>query len=575
MALTNLGAGHGVLEVRRVGSQLTDFGPAMFATIGGTDGHDSIIGTGEGDLIESGAGRDTIRGRRGDDTIFSGQNDDRIFGARGNDFLYGDNGDDFIQGNSGDDTLGGVNGNDTLDGGGGGDLAFYTHFDRSDREGEGVNVDLNIQGVAQDTGGQGIDTLINIEHVLGSNVGDSITGNAGDNILIGNTGTDTINGGDGSDRIFADSTTENILNGGGGDDTVQGGGTVDGGDGNDLVVGQGSGSLASGGAGDDYVQGTFFVDTITGGDGNDQLVANGDNDTVDGGAGDDLVNASIAFDLIGLPGDGTYIGGEGNDTLSFFDTYFFGLDQGVKINLTKPVQESSVGTVTQSGFENLVGSAGPFGEPGGNDTLIGSEGDNSIYATWGSDLIRGAAGNDFLYGDHHLLPGVYVGLPQGTTFLGDGAINGLDTKGLYDDTIIGGQGNDTLWGSEGGDKLVGGNGNDVYMYGSLFDSTFDIPGDDGDAEPDRILGWLSFNDDGSVADRIDVSLIDADSGTDGDQAFTLVATFTGTAGEVVTAYDEENTRTLVKFDVDGDAVADMVIFVNGDHTEMTQDNFIA
>jgi Ca2+-binding RTX toxin-like protein len=577
----------GLSGLNRVGFAVSER-MGLFATIDGTDGDDSIIGTGDGDEINTGDGRDTVRGRDGDDTIFTGKNDDVIFGARGNDFIYGDNGDDWMQGNDGDDTLGGVNGDDTLDGGLGNDMAFYTHFDRSDREGEGVAIDLRIQGVAQDTGGMGMDVLINIENVLGSNVDDTITGNDGDNALYGNTGVDILTGLGGNDLLIAEAGT---VVGGDGDDTLQAAGDLNGGEGNDLIVGlSGANNMAQGVGGNDYVQGGLQADTIIGGEGNDQLVGNGGDDGINGGAGDDLVNASIAFDLLGITGNGTYAGGDGVDdtgetgidTLSFFDGYFVG-GPGVKVNLSKhEAQNTGVGTIVQTGFENLVGSAGAFQSPGGNDTLIGTGGANSIMGTWGNDLIRGAQGNDFLYGDHHLLPGVYVGLPQGETFLGDGAINGTDVEGLYDDTLIGGQGNDTLWGSEGEDLLVGGKGNDVYMYALLADSTFDNPDDDDDAGYDIIRGFRITNDDGTMADMIDVSAIDAvtdvdgDDTTTGDQAFTYVRKFTGTAGEIALSYDKESNTSYLKFDVDGDSVSDMTIqFDNTDLRAITQDSFVA
>lgn len=64
--------------------------------------------------------------------------------------------------------------------------------------------------------------------------------------------------------------------------------------------------------------------------------------------------------------------------------------------------------------------------PGGNDTLSGGEGHDSLYGNGGDDLLTGGAGNDLIYG---------------------------------------GYGNDVLDGGDGSDTMNGGMGNDVYWFG--------------------------------------------------------------------------------------------------------------
>ena len=64
-------------------------------------------------------------------------------------------------------------------------------------------------------------------------------------------------------------------------------------------------------------------------------------------------------------------------------------------------------------------------------------------------------------------------------------------------------------------------------------------------------------------DRIDLSAIDARSGTAGNQAFTFLGTsaFTGTAGQL--HYSQVGGNTLVSGDTNGDQVADFAVQLSG------------
>ena len=72
---------------------------------------------------------------------------------------------------------------------------------------------------------------------------------------------------------------------------------------------------------------------------------------------------------------------------------------------------------------------------------------------------------------------------------------------------------------------------------------------------------------------IDVSGIDANSNTGGNQAFTFIGTmaFSHTAGELRTANSGPN--SLVAADVDGDGKADFTLTVEGVH-DLTGGDFI-
>ena len=122
-----------------------------------------------------------------------------------------------------------------------------------------------------------------------------------------------------------------VVRAGGGDDTVNLGymgmptfpqtrvpvsarSVLDGGDGNDFLVGGDGRDLITGGAGDDYHAGYGGNDTIICGDGDDTVVVSGGRETVFGGAGNDFINAGGDHPgaALGLFADG----GDGDDRIT-------------------------------------------------------------------------------------------------------------------------------------------------------------------------------------------------------------------------------------------------------------------
>jgi len=176
----------------------------------GLDGADTLNGGDDNDTLDGGAGDDTLNGDAGIDTasfasstegVFAGlgnsgngsaenasgtefdfltsienltgsafndslngnDSNNVLIGGDGHDNLFGRGGDDTMIGGTGDDFLRGSAGADTLDGGDGWDRVSSFVVAPTG----GITFNLNIQGVAQDTG-QGMDTLIGIEHVSGT-----------------------------------------------------------------------------------------------------------------------------------------------------------------------------------------------------------------------------------------------------------------------------------------------------------------------------------------------------------------------------------------------------------------------
>jgi serralysin len=119
---------------------------------------------------------------------------------------------------------------------------------------------------------------------------------------------------------------------------------------------------------------------------------------------------------------------------------------------------------------------------------------------------------------------------------------------------ITGSGNDQLIGNAVANRLNGGAGNDTYTGGAGND-TFVIANTGGS---DRILDY-------APGDKIDLSAIDANSTVGGNQTFAFVPVQTG-AGQATLTYDAVNNWTVFRGYVDGDAIADVTLRVNGNIT---------
>jgi Ca2+-binding RTX toxin-like protein len=122
------------------------------------------------------------------------------------------------------------------------------------------------------------------------------------------------------------------------------------------------------------------------------------------------------------------------------------------------------------------------------------------------------------------------------------------------DVINGGDGDDTINGGEGYDVLTGGAGNDTFVFDTLTASTL--------ARPDLITDY-------ETGDRLNLSLIDANTKMAGNQAFHEVSAFTGAVGELKVDYGSAADQTTVTFDVNGDGLADGAILIAGAHTDTT------
>lgn len=397
------------------------------------------------------------------------------------------------------------------------------------------------------TGTDGNDTLI------GTEGDDTLSGLGGDDSLDGAAGADTMVGGDGDDVYAVDNADDKVVelvNGGaGGVDRVES--TVNIlalwdevenlrllGTGDLIGVGNGSHNLIEGNAGNNLLDGGLGNDTLIGGLGDDTYVLNVTKDVVieAAGEGDDTVHAAFSYTLGANLENLVLTGTAANGTGNALDNLIVGnaLDNKLK---------------GQEGNDTLVGG-------GGNDTLEGGAGDDTYYVGAGDKVSESSgAGTDTVFAEDSFALSSNV---ENLVLTGIGDINGTGNGAANqlvgnagNNSLSGSGGTDTLTGGEGADTLAGGSGADVFVFLSAADST--------EAAPDLIADFKK-----GEGDLIDLSAVDADVNTDGDQAFVWAGSFTGVAGQLVASYDSGTNQTTLRMDTDGDGQGDdMVIVLTG------------
>ena len=498
----------------------------------------------------------------------TGSSNDNITGTAGANIIITGAGNDSVAAGAGNDTVRGGADADTLNGGLGIDTLDYALSVAA--------VTINLATGAASGGAATGDVIALFENVDGSSNNDSLTGSISANVLSGNDGNDTLNGGQGLDTLHGGLGNDSMVGGSGADSMVGGDGddiyvTLESGDqvvegvgaGTDLVQGWGNTTLSAnvenltlfgtalngtGNALNNVITGNANNNSILGGDGNDTIDGAGGNDILKGEGGNDSILGSVGADTLnGGLGNDTMVGGLGND--------LYIVEQVGDV--VSEVGGGGVDTVQinfdytlLAGFENLtlagvavVGTGNTsnnlitgnfsnnqlFGDAG-NDTINAGNGSDSVAGGTGSDVISGEAGGDTLHG------------------------------GDQNDTIDGGLNNDTLFGDTGGDVLIGGVGTDIMTGGTGADI---FAFDDGHvgttaATADRITDFTA-----AQLDQIGLALMDANTNTGIDDAFNFIGinAFTGVAGQLRIFTNAGN--TFVTGDVNGDAVGDFLIRVDG------------
>ncbi|MFO0909412.1 MAG: hypothetical protein U0794_13850 [Isosphaeraceae bacterium] len=533
----------------------TILGSATGDFIDGGTGNDSISGLGGADTIYGGDGNDTAIGGTGNDQFFGGDGSDTFIWNPGDasDLVEGQGGQNVLIFNGAD----GVNDTFVMSAAGTGGNGVGTRL-RFDRQPGNVVIDAaGIQQVNANAGTGNDSVTINnladtevkvIQVTLGAlatpftpdGVRDSITINGrqasneiamtvqqvpgqaagttqvdieglAQHIYLGGTvaacpvtPTDdvlTVNGGIGDDHIVAAQGVELkiglTINGGDGNDYVRANGEINGGAGDDTLLGAGGdcGLLITGGTGNDLICGNEGGnDTLLGNEGSDSIYGLGGNDSILGGTGNDFLAGNAGNDTInGEAGNDTILGGAGNDTL----------DGSSGNDLMLGDADADCGSTVV-----YVIDAGQ-----GNDTLNGGTGNDVLNGDLGNDILNGNEGDDLLGPVDIYIAGVtpVVVIPGSPTAPFSNQIGHFTDAG--NDTMDGGSGNDTITGDTGDDSLIGNTGDDL-IHGD--DGNDTITGNDGN---DTIYGG---NGNDLIAGNAGNDLIYGDAGQD---------TITGDAGD--------------------------------------------
>ncbi|MGZ9063524.1 MAG: M10 family metallopeptidase C-terminal domain-containing protein, partial [Allosphingosinicella sp.] len=315
--------------------------------------------------------------------------------------------------------------------------------------------------------------------------------------FVVNPDFDAADAGDGALSVVG-TATDDIIFAGIGNKTIQGK------DGNDILVVRDGGSAAQpdqitldGGAG---------LDVMSGGSGSERILVDNAGDVVSGGGGTDTVEASVSYalpeDVENLTLVGGATDGAGNAQANLL--------------LGNPLANSLAGEAGDDVIESAAGNDTADGGDGqdwvksgdGADNVTGGSGHDSLWGGAGDDLLEGGPGDDTIDGGAGIDTVTYaaagarveveLGLLEDQNTRGAGVDTLVSIENLvgsaFGDRLTGNAGANWLTGGGGGDVLAGGAGADRFVYLALSDST--------QAAPDLIADF-------AAGDRIDLSAIDA------------------------------------------------------------------
>ncbi len=186
-------------------------------TFSGGDAEGDVVSGRFATFIGSATGANLITGGSPNETIVGGAAADTLLAGSGHDSIVAGAGADSIDAGLLSDTISGGAGADTIDGGA--DVSFNTN-DLVDYSSSGAAVSIDLRLATPQSGGDAEgDVLSRIESITGTAFDDRIVGNAsgvvnnqsanqldggaGNDTLIGREGSDTLTGGDGNDYLDA------------------------------------------------------------------------------------------------------------------------------------------------------------------------------------------------------------------------------------------------------------------------------------------------------------------------------------------------------------------------------------
>ena len=438
----------------------------------GQNGNDTItLDEGKGALP-----RANLFGGTGNDTLTGGSGDDMLFGQSGNDTLFGKGGIDFLFGGSENDVLTGGDGGDLVFGESGNDRMVWNPGDDTDLNEGGSGVD-----VVEVNGGAGAEMFTLTAN--GTRVRFDRLDPAPFSIDIGTSESFVLNMNGGNDSFSATGNLAALI-------SV----TVDGGAGNDTILGSNGVDLLIGGDGDDFIDGQQGNDVAFLGDGDDLF-------NWDPGDGSDTVEGQNGIDTLQFNGSN---GSEIFQASANGQRVLFTRNLGnivMDLNGLEALDLNTLGNTDTTIINDLSGTDLTEININQAGTIGGSAGDASADVV----IVNGTNGNDIIdvFGSGTSV--AVLGLPARVNILNaEGAddslvINALAGKdgvtattmpagvikltldgGVGDDVLLGSQGADVFLGGEGNDFIFGDNGNDVALLGAGDDIFQWDPGDGSD-----------------------------------------------------------------------------------------------
>jgi Ca2+-binding RTX toxin-like protein len=444
------------------------------ANLYGGAGNDTLTGGSGNDQLFGEAGNDTLLGKGGVDLLFGGAGNDTLTGGTQNDQVFGEAGDDRMIWNPGEgsDINEGGAGNDTVEVNGGNGAEAFTatangtrvRFDRTNPAPFFIDIGTSENLVLNANGG---DDTFSATGNLASLIQITVDGGTGNDTLLGSNGADRLVGGDGNDFIDGNQGNDSVFLGAG-DDTFQwdpgdGSDTVEGQDGLDKMIFNGSNineriDLVANGSRLRLLRDIGNVTMDVNGVETVNVIAVGGADTLTVNDLSGTAAAGVNLDLAGTPGSG--IGDTQADTVIVNGT-------GGNDNIAIFGAGTSVSVVGLPALVTITGSEGA------NDSLV-------VFALGGDDGVTAST-----------LPADIIKL----------TVDG----GAGNDSLLGSQGVDTLRGGDGDDFLDGNQGNDLIFMGAGDDTFQWDPGDgsdtvEGEAGNDQMLFFGA-----NINENIDIS----------------------------------------------------------------------
>jgi Ca2+-binding RTX toxin-like protein len=540
-----------------------------------------VINAPSGSVFDGTSGDDLISGSEGNDTVRGFDGNDTLLGLEGADSLVGGDGDDMLWTNDltsppdvaadgAPDTLDGGQGNDTYNVGDPHDVILA----------DPGGMDLVVSWGVNWTLGAGLDNL-----VFQSNGGNG-TGNELDNEIVSAfQGGGTISGLGGNDILRA-RNRDSIV-------------TAHGGDGNDALLGANDSQVLFGDAGDDLLSGGGAATTMTGGAGADVFLFNTPLALVDGEQITDFASGVDTARLDGNPIPG--VGASGR--LSAGDARFSANSTGTAQDASDRVIYNTAngqlwydadGTgagesvlfatlegapaMAASDIEVVNGSApgSVINGTDGNDTLTGTAGDDTIDgfggndlflagATGGTDSIHGGFGSDSIEFKARATGPVVVDFSAGTISAPSGPISFSSIErvvtGNFNDSLTGNAAAQNLTGQGGSDTLAGAGGIDTIWGGGGAD-TF-VFREMGTANADRISDWTSGSDEIHLDDAAFAAIGAMGDLTAGDARFKANSSGTATDTSDRVVFNTSTGRLYYDADGSGGGAAQLIATVQG------------